>query len=80
MSKKKKRIDWTIEDLNWISQITHMAKCTQDEIVPDTRNMDKRDVNTGTFVKNTAFIKKIDIDRFQYVAKTHYNKASIHPL
>ena len=41
--------------------------------------MDKRDVNT--FFKNTAFIKKIDIDRLQYVAKTLITaKPSIDPL
>ena len=78
-NEQQQRIDWTIEDLNWISQITQMAKCTYDEIVPDTGNMDKRDVNT--FFKNTAFIKKIDIDRLQYVAKTLITaKPSIDPL
>ena len=67
-SEQKQSIDWTIEDLSWIAQITQAAKCIYDDIVKDIGIMNKRDVNT--FVKKKSYIKKVDIDRLQYAAKS----------
>ena len=67
-SEQQQNIDWTNEDLNRIAQITQAAKCIFDDIVTDTGNMQKRDVNT--FVKKNNYIKKKDLDRLQHSAKS----------
>lgn len=35
-SEQQQSSDWTVEDLDWIAQITQAAKCIYDGIVKDT--------------------------------------------